>query len=63
MSHSVNDSIKDAIRELYELVTFLESELECAVSQNRVGDADQVAAELYDARKELAQAERDFYDQ
>ena len=60
MSHEVNDKTKDQIRDLYDLITFLESELECAASHGRVAEADDVAGELYDARKELAQLEECF---
>lgn len=60
MSRDVNENWREEIRDLYDLITFLESELECAASQGRYGDADQVAVELYDARKELARLEEIF---
>jgi hypothetical protein len=60
MSNIANDNIKDTIRDLYDLICFLESELECAGSQGRYDDADQVAVELYDARKELKRLEEYF---
>lgn len=60
MSHESNDNIRDQIRDLYDLITFLESELECAASHGRIAEADDVAGELYDARKELAKLEEYF---
>jgi len=60
MSHEVNDNIRDQIRDLYDLITFLECELETASSHGRIAEADDVAGELYDARKELATLEGHF---
>ena len=60
MSHESNDNIRDQIRDLYDLITFLESELECASSHGRVAEADDVAGELYDARQELSKLEEYF---
>jgi hypothetical protein len=51
MSHINNDILVDKLSELIELITFLKAELDACFDQGRFDDADQVAVELYDARK------------
>ena len=60
MSHPSNDNIRDRIAELYDLIHFLESELDTAFSLGDHADADLIAVELYDSRKELAKLEGYF---
>lgn len=60
MSHPSNDNIRDTIGELYDLISFLESELETAFSTGKFDDADTIAGELLDARCELNKLEEYF---
>lgn len=60
MSHPSNDNIKDQIAELYDLIHFLESELEKAFEHGDHEDADRIAVELYDSKKELTKLESYF---
>ena len=60
MSHFVNDQIRETIRELQDLIDFLETELEVAGTHGEFDRADQIAVELFDARKELKKIESQF---
>lgn len=57
MSHFVNDQIIDTIRDLVDLVAFLESELEVAGTHGEIARADQIYLELVDARRQLDELE------
>jgi hypothetical protein len=52
MSEINNDILVDKLAELIELITFLKTELDACFDQGRFDDADQVAVELYDTRKQ-----------
>lgn len=58
MSHIVNETILDAIRELRDLVQFLESELLDYSLHGDYDAADQAYGELVDARVELEKLEK-----
>lgn len=57
MSHPVNDSIRDTIAELRDLINFLESELLDYSLHGNYDEADQAYGELVDARTKLAKLE------
>lgn len=57
MSHIANETIIDAIRELRDLVQFLESELLDYSLHGNYDGADQAYGELVDARVKLAKLE------
>lgn len=58
MSHIANEKIIDAIRELRDLVQFLESELLDYSLHGNYDGADQAYGELVDARTELEKLEK-----
>jgi hypothetical protein len=60
MSHLVNDQIVDAIREIEDTIEFLETELEVSGIRGEFDRADQLAVELFDARKELKKIKSQF---
>lgn len=57
MSHPVNEVLVDTIRELRELISFLESELLDYSLRGEIEIADEVYGELIDARIKLAELE------
>ena len=60
MRKFVDNQIIETIRELQDLINFLEAELEVAGTHGEFDRADQIAVELFDARKELNKIEAQF---
>lgn len=58
MSNLLNETLRETINELRDLISFLENELESVSVHGEYGLADQIYGELVDARKELNKLEK-----